>query len=75
MVKFEATDQGPGIPEGERDQLFKKFNRLSSRKTKSTGLGLYLVQQVMEKMGGRVYLDEGQNEGTRFVLEFQGEKN
>ena len=75
MVKFEVTDQGPGIPECERDQLFKKFNRLSTRKTKSTGLGLYLVQQVMEKMGGRVYLDEGQNEGARFVLEFQGEKN
>ena len=73
IVKFEVTDQGPGIPEGERDQLFKKFNRLSSRKTKSTGLGLYLVQQAMKKMGGRVYLDEGKNEGARFVLEFQGE--
>ena len=46
---FEAqvTDNGPGIPEAERDKVFDRFYRLDrSRTTKGSGLGLALVKAI-----------------------------
>lgn len=53
----EVADEGPGIPEEERDKLFGEFQRLSSTPTggeKSTGLGLAIVGTIMKAHGGRV---------------------
>lgn len=52
-----VRDQGPGIPEGERDKLFKDFGRLSVRPTggeKSTGLGLAICRKIVEAHGGTI---------------------
>lgn len=52
-----VTDQGPGIPENERDRLFKDFSRLSVRPTageKSTGLGLAICRNIVEAHGGTI---------------------
>jgi signal transduction histidine kinase len=52
-----VRDQGPGIPEGERDKLFKDFSRLSIRPTggeKSTGLGLAICRKIVEAHDGKV---------------------
>jgi two-component system sensor histidine kinase/response regulator len=54
---FAVKDQGPGIPEGERDQLFKDFGRLSVKPTggeKSTGLGLAICRKIVEAHGGAI---------------------
>lgn len=61
---IEVIDQGLGIPDGERDKLFTEFGKLSTRPTaneSSTGLGLWIVKQMMEKMNGEVgvYCPEG----------------
>lgn len=48
---FTVKDQGPGIPENERDKLFKDFGRLSVKPTggeKSTGLGLAICRKIVE---------------------------
>lgn len=50
---FEVEDDGPGIPPEERERVFEPFHRLRPRSTGS-GLGLNLVQQVVERHGGRV---------------------
>ncbi len=53
----EVADEGPGIPEEERDKLFGEFQRLSSTPTggeKSTGLGLAIVGAIVKAHGGRV---------------------
>ena len=50
-------DQGPGIPENERDKLFKDFGRLSAKPTggeKSTGLGLAICRKIVEAHGGTI---------------------
>ena len=77
-VLLSVTDQGPGIKPEDTHKLFQQFSQLSTAQQDaaelSTGLGLYLVKEMMEKMGGRVYLDETYNEGARFVLEFQFRK-
>ncbi|MEZ4667947.1 MAG: hybrid sensor histidine kinase/response regulator [Anaerolineae bacterium] len=50
-----VADQGPGIPESERDKLFTQFGKLSTRPTdgeNSTGLGLWIVKHVVNLQGG-----------------------
>lgn len=52
-----VRDQGPGIPDSERDKLFKDFGRLSSKPTggeKSTGLGLAIVRKIVEAHRGTI---------------------
>lgn len=50
---FEIQDDGPGIPPEERERVFEPFHRLRPRST-GTGLGLNLVQQVIERHHGAV---------------------
>jgi two-component system sensor histidine kinase/response regulator len=54
---FAVCDQGPGIPENERDKLFKDFGRLSVKPTggeKSVGLGLAICRKIVEAHGGTI---------------------
>ena len=55
-VIFKIDDQGPGIPPEEIPLLFEKFQRLTNRPTggeDSTGLGLFIVQELITKLGSR----------------------
>lgn len=64
-------DQGPGIPEGEIDKLFKAFGRTSVRATageKSTGLGLVIAKQVVDRHGGRIWVETEVGKGTTFFV-------
>jgi len=60
---FEVEDDGPGIPPEERERVFEPFHRLRPRPTGS-GLGLNLVQQVVERHGGRVFILSAAAGGT-----------
>lgn len=54
---FAVQDQGPGIPDSDRDKLFKDFGRLSTQPTageKSTGLGLAICRKIVEAHGGTI---------------------
>lgn len=54
-----VADNGPGIPEGEREKVFKRFYRLEkSRTTEGTGLGLSLVKAVADLHGARIVLTD-----------------
>ncbi len=56
-VMLSVFDQGPGIPEQERDRLFKDFGRLSTKPTggeKSTGLGLAICHKIVEAHRGSI---------------------
>ena len=72
-VNCSISDQGLGVPVGDLDQLFQKFCRLSNRQPGSTGLGLYLVKKMMERMKGTIWLDKDYYEGAKFVIEFEKE--
>jgi signal transduction histidine kinase len=64
------TDDGPGIPSGERDHVFKRFYRLEqSRYTPGNGLGLSLVAAVANLHGARIELLD-QSPGVQFKLWF-----
>ncbi len=60
---FEVEDNGPGIPPEERERVFEAFHRLRPRSTGS-GLGLNLVQQVVDRHGGRVAILPAKSGGT-----------
>jgi two-component system sensor histidine kinase TctE len=66
---FEVEDDGPGIPPEERERVLEPFHRLRPRST-GTGLGLSLVQQVVERHGGRVSILGAPGGGTLVRVEF-----
>lgn len=70
-LQFRIRDEGPGIKESERVQLFKKFKRLSARPTageSSTGLGLSIVKTLVEKLKGDIEVESIVGKGTIFKV-------
>ncbi|MBQ0750640.1 MAG: HAMP domain-containing histidine kinase [Roseovarius sp.] len=65
---LEVEDDGPGIPPTERERVFEPFHRLRPRATGS-GLGLNLVQEVMDQHGGRVEILDAPSGGTVFRVD------
>jgi signal transduction histidine kinase len=65
-IEFRVEDNGPGIPEDIRAQLFEPF--VSSGKQYGTGLGLTVVQKIVEDHGGTVSVERSSPQGTTFVL-------
>lgn len=64
-----VRDQGPGIPENERDKLFKDFSRLSSQPTggeKSTGLGLAICRKIVDAHQGTIVAENLPQGGCEF---------
>jgi len=62
-------DTGFGIPESEIPNLFKKFYRIkndASRRISGTGLGLYIVKQMVEAHSGEIWVESRLNEGSTF---------
>ncbi|WP_421775544.1 sensor histidine kinase [Gracilimonas sp.] len=70
-VKISIGDQGPGFTKEDRENMYNKFSRLSAAPTggeKSTGLGLYIVQKLVHRMGGRIELDTEPGRGSVFSI-------
>lgn len=67
MVCIAITDQGQGIPENEREKLFKPYSKISVRPTggeKSTGLGLAIVKKIIDIHKGKIFIDSIESQGT-----------
>jgi two-component system, OmpR family, phosphate regulon sensor histidine kinase PhoR len=74
-VVFAVKDNGPGVPDEDREHLFEKFYRGQAHQsaTKGTGLGLFLVKYFIELHGGEVFLESDVGKGTKvgFTLPLQ----
>jgi signal transduction histidine kinase len=69
---FEVADQGIGIPDKEKTQIFEKFYRVGNeeiRQTKGTGLGLYIVEQIVKAHHGAITVLNNEPKGTIFRIE------
>jgi two-component system sensor histidine kinase CiaH len=72
-VLISVIDQGRGIPKEERGAIFQKFYRAENEETRSqkgSGLGLYLVKELVEMHGGKVYVHPNQPSGSIFTITF-----
>ena len=61
-----VSDNGPGIPENQRDAVFNVFE--SSKGSRGTGIGLPVSLKIIREHGGRIRIDTEPGRGTRFVL-------
>lgn len=60
-------DNGIGIDERHRDEVFNLFTR-ATQKNVGTGLGLYMVKEAVEQMGGQIFLESEVNVGTTVTV-------
>ena len=77
-VYLYVEDSGPGIPVDKRQKLFSKYQESLDSLSQGTGMGLCLSKQILDLLGGQLYLDETYRSdkspefpGSRFVLDLQ----
>jgi signal transduction histidine kinase len=66
-------DSGIGIKEEDKEKLFKPFSQIDtglSRNHEGTGLGLSITKKLVEKLGGKIYVESSVNKGSTFTVEF-----
>ena len=71
QIKLEIKDQGVGIPEKEKKQIFRKFYRVGNEDTrtaKGTGLGLYIVDQIIRAHSGQISVHDNVPKGSVFEI-------
>ena len=69
MAVMEVADDGPGIPFSERERIFKPFARLDKSRHRASGgygLGLSIVQRIVEWHGGRIEVTDSAAGGALF---------
>ena len=73
QVEIVVADHGIGVPAGSINRLFEKFYRVDDprlRNVGGTGIGLYMVRQVVEGHHGTISVDSQENQGTGFTIRF-----
>lgn len=74
LITFEVADQGVGIREAEKQNVFKKFYRVgdeNTRKEKGTGLGLFIVKHIVTLHNGMISIENNSPKGAIFSCSFK----
>ncbi|TBL70906.1 sensor histidine kinase [Paenibacillus thalictri] len=71
-IELSFTDQGPGIAEKDRDRIFERFYRADPSRGREggegAGLGLAIVQSIVQRHGGEVGVQSREGSGSRFWI-------
>jgi signal transduction histidine kinase len=70
-LQVDVSDTGYGIPKDQQDKVFGKFFKARTEETKGvpgTGLGLFVVRMLVEKMGGKITFTSEEGKGTTFTF-------
>ena len=71
LVRFKIQDSGVGVPKQDQEKLFSKFFRASNvirMQTDGSGLGLFIVKNVIKKHNGKINFSSEESKGTEFVF-------
>jgi signal transduction histidine kinase len=72
-VEVSVADEGMGIPQAEQEQIFRKFYRGADADSRvgsgGTGLGLFIARGLVTAMGGRIWVESREGEGSTFAFE------
>ena len=77
-VELHVIDEGSGIPNEEKKKIFKRFYRIgteTTRKTRGTGLGLYLCKKIAADHNGEIKVMDHFPHGSDFLVTLPAEKN
>jgi len=66
-INLTISDNGQGISDDHQSKIFNMFYR-GTEKSKGSGLGLYIVKEMVEKMNGRITVESRKDEGTSFFI-------
>lgn len=72
FIRLEIEDSGIGIPETERNRIFKRFYRGNSdavKKEEGAGVGLYLSRKILEEQGGEIFVRPAKERGSVFIIQ------
>ncbi|HEX6117600.1 MAG TPA: ATP-binding protein [Solirubrobacterales bacterium] len=72
LARVFIRDQGPGIPPDQHEAIFGRFVQVDSRSDRAkdgTGLGLPIARRIVERHGGRIWIESSGDEGTTFAFE------
>lgn len=64
---FSVTDTGCGIAPEKREKIFNRFEKLDEN-AQGTGLGLSICRLIIERLGGKIWVDPDYNDGARFCF-------
>ncbi len=76
LIRFEVTDTGIGIADEKQDHIFNSFTQADESTTRQyggTGLGTAIARQLVELMGGRIWLQSTPGIGTSFFFDIEFE--
>lgn len=71
-MRLEVWNSGPGIREEDQAKLFQKFQRLQASRQSSvrgTGLGLFITKTIVERHGGKIWVESREGEWADFIIE------
>ena len=75
MCRLDIEDNGPGIPEEQREEVFKPFVRLDDARNQDetgTGLGLAIAQDIVHTHGGEISLGDSDLGGLQVIVKLPG---
>jgi len=71
LIEFSVKDQGPGISKDDQLKLYQRFQQLTAQPTggeSSTGLGLFIIKTILDKIGGEILCESEVGQGTCFTV-------
>jgi len=69
VARISIADDGPGVPPGQREEIFGRGEK--GLESEGTGVGLYLVDTLTDEFGGDVWVEDAEQGGAVFVVELQ----